>query len=81
MLRLESMGPRDGSSKTIPRPVSYTHLDVYKRQVIGLAIIIIKRKGTDYELPFGAFLGAASLLVVFFGSPVVEWYASLLRFR
>jgi prepilin signal peptidase PulO-like enzyme (type II secretory pathway) len=49
--------------------------------VIGLAIIIIKRKGTDYELPFGAFLGAASLLVVFFGSPVVEWYASLLRFR
>jgi leader peptidase (prepilin peptidase) / N-methyltransferase len=49
--------------------------------VIGLAIIIIRRKGTDYELPFGAFLGGASLLVVFFGSPVVEWYVSLLRFR
>jgi leader peptidase (prepilin peptidase)/N-methyltransferase len=49
--------------------------------VLGLAIIIIRRKGTDYELPFGAFLGGAALLVVFFGSSVVEWYASLLRFR
>ena len=32
---------------------------------------------SHYQLPFGSFLGAAALLVVFFGSPVLEWYFSL----
>jgi leader peptidase (prepilin peptidase) / N-methyltransferase len=48
---------------------------------LGLIVIIVRRKGPDYELPFGTFLGAAALLVVFFGSPMIEWYASLLRVR
>lgn len=46
--------------------------------VLGLAFILARRKGTDYELPFGSFLGMAALLVVFFGTPVVNWYRSLL---
>lgn len=45
---------------------------------LGLAIILAKRKGSDYELPFGSFLGAAAILVVFFGTPLVSWYQSLL---
>ncbi len=49
--------------------------------IIGLAVILIGRKGRDYELPFGTFLGAAALLVVFFGTPVVTWYQSLLALR
>lgn len=32
---------------------------------------------SQYQLPFGSFLGAAALLVVFFGSPVLGWYFSL----
>jgi leader peptidase (prepilin peptidase)/N-methyltransferase len=48
---------------------------------LGLIVIIVRRKGADYELPFGTFLGAAALLVVFFGSPMIEWYVSLLRVR
>jgi hypothetical protein len=39
------------------------------------------RKGSDYELPFGTFLGAAALLVVFLGTPVVTWYQSLFVMR
>jgi leader peptidase (prepilin peptidase) / N-methyltransferase len=46
--------------------------------VLGIAIIAAKRKDSDYELPFGTFLGAGALLVVFFGTPVVNWYQSLL---
>jgi leader peptidase (prepilin peptidase) / N-methyltransferase len=46
--------------------------------VLGLALILARRKKTDYELPFGSFLGTAALLVVFFGTPVVKWYQSLL---
>lgn len=36
---------------------------------------------TRYRLPFGTFLGAAALLVVFFGRPALEWYLSLLAAR
>jgi len=45
--------------------------------VIGAAFILIRGKGRDYELPFGTFLGAAAVLVVFFGTPVLDWYRSL----
>ena len=38
-------------------------------------------KESDYELPFGTFLGMAAVLVVFFGTPVVNWYQSLLVIR
>ncbi len=46
--------------------------------VIGIVVIATMRKGRDYELPFGTFLGAGALLVVFFGSPVLGWYQTLL---
>jgi leader peptidase (prepilin peptidase)/N-methyltransferase len=49
--------------------------------VLGIAIIAAKRKDSDYELPFGTFLGAGALLVVFFGTPVVNWYQALLTGR
>lgn len=49
--------------------------------VIGLLLIALASKGRDYELPFGTFLGAGALLVVFFGTPALDWYQSLLVVR
>lgn len=49
--------------------------------LLGIAFILAKRKGSDYELPFGTFLGMAALLVVFFGTPVVNWYQSMFMVR
>ncbi len=49
--------------------------------VLGIAFILARRKGSDYELPFGTFLGIAALVVVFFGTPVVNWYQSTLLMR
>ena len=49
--------------------------------LIGLVVILARRKDADYELPFGTFLGTGALLVVFFGTPVVNWYQSLLMLR
>ena len=46
--------------------------------VIGLLLIALVGKGRDYELPFGTFLGAGALLVVFFGTPALDWYHSLI---
>ncbi len=48
---------------------------------IGLILIAASGKGRDYELPFGTFLGASALLVVFFGTPALHWYQSLLGAR
>lgn len=42
--------------------------------VIGVLVIAIGRKGRDFELPFGTFLGAGAILVVFFGSAAIGWY-------
>ena len=49
--------------------------------VIGIAFIAIFRKDSDYELPFGAFLGAGSLIVVFFGTRMLEWYQTVAGVR
>jgi leader peptidase (prepilin peptidase)/N-methyltransferase len=46
--------------------------------VIGILLIAISKKGRDYELPFGTFLGAGALLVLFFGTPALRWYQTLL---
>jgi prepilin signal peptidase PulO-like enzyme (type II secretory pathway) len=49
--------------------------------ILGLAFMAARRKDSNYELPFGTFLGMAALLVVFFGTPVVRWYQSMLLGR
>src|SRR5579862_1963146 len=49
--------------------------------ILGLLFMAERRKDSNYELPFGTFLGMAALLVVFFGTPVVSWYQSLLLGR
>ncbi|MBZ5695031.1 MAG: prepilin peptidase [Acidobacteriia bacterium] len=49
--------------------------------VLGIVFILARRKDSNYELPFGTFLGMAALLVVFFGTPLVDWYASMLMVR
>jgi leader peptidase (prepilin peptidase)/N-methyltransferase len=49
--------------------------------ILGLLFIAIFRKDSDYELPFGAFLGAGSLIVVFFGTRMLEWYQTVSGMR
>ena len=47
--------------------------------LIGTAFMLVRRKNSNYELPFGTFLGAAAVLVMFFGGPVLGWYLARLR--
>jgi leader peptidase (prepilin peptidase)/N-methyltransferase len=49
--------------------------------LIGSAVIAFRHKGRDFELPFGTFLGAGAILVVFFGSVTLDWYRSFLALR
>ncbi|MGH9775537.1 MAG: prepilin peptidase [Candidatus Acidiferrales bacterium] len=47
--------------------------------ILGSIFILVQRKGSQYELPFGTFLGAGAVLAIFFGMPLVTWYEALLR--
>jgi leader peptidase (prepilin peptidase)/N-methyltransferase len=42
--------------------------------VIGLLLIVVLRKGSDYELPFGTFLGASAFFASLWGWPILDWY-------
>jgi len=44
--------------------------------VLGAAFMLVRRTGSDYELPFGLFLSAGALVAVFYGPPVLTWYFS-----
>ncbi|MCL6480800.1 MAG: prepilin peptidase [Firmicutes bacterium] len=48
--------------------------------VLGLLYILVWRKGSNYELPFGSFLAGAALVTVFFGAPVIAWYQRVAGF-
>jgi leader peptidase (prepilin peptidase)/N-methyltransferase len=49
--------------------------------VIGIILIAVSKKDRNYELPFGTFLGAGALLVLFFGNPALQWYESILAVK
>ena len=42
--------------------------------VIGVALIVSKRKSRKDKIPFGPFLAAGAVLAMFFGEPVIRWY-------
>ena len=45
--------------------------------LLGSLFILLARKDTKYELPFGSFLGAAALVALFWGEPLIELYTGL----
>ncbi len=42
--------------------------------VVGLASMLARRRGMDLEIPFGPFLAAASLLYMFAGPELIDWW-------
>ena len=44
----------------------------------GLAIVVIGRKRWSHELPFGSYLGAASIIVAVWGDDILEWYTRVM---
>ncbi len=44
---------------------------------LGIFFILLFRKSSQYELPFGTFLGAAAFFAAHWGAELVNWYLSL----
>jgi leader peptidase (prepilin peptidase)/N-methyltransferase len=41
---------------------------------VGLALILLRRKGRREPLPFGPFLALGALLAMVWGDTLVAWY-------
>ena len=39
-------------------------------------IKITRQSASEYELPFGVFLGIGGMLAITIGGPMVEWYTA-----
>lgn len=47
--------------------------------VLGGGFMLLRRKGSRYELPFGTFLGLAGLAALFWGPSLLAWYVELIQ--
>ena len=45
--------------------------------LIGFLVILLKRGGMKYALPYGTFLALGALAASLFGEPILDWYRSL----
>jgi len=42
--------------------------------LVGIAVVLLKRRGWDYALPFGSYLGVTAILVTIWGDDILSWY-------
>lgn len=47
--------------------------------IIGLVLILIFRKDSEYAIPYGPFLVLAGILNLFWGQELIFWYLGLFR--
>ncbi len=47
--------------------------------LIGGGSLLINKKGLRYKIPFGPFLALSSIIYIFFGPEIINWYIKLNR--
>jgi len=47
--------------------------------IIGIALVLTRRGGMQYALPFGTFLAVGALFAAVAGEPIVTWYIGFYR--
>lgn len=48
--------------------------------IIGLGLILTKKKVFKSQIPFGPFLSAATLISIFWGNKLINWYLSFISY-
>jgi leader peptidase (prepilin peptidase)/N-methyltransferase len=48
--------------------------------VCGIVLMIVNKRGFDYQIPFGPYLAAAGLIALLYGAPIAAFTASLLPY-
>lgn len=45
--------------------------------VIGISLMLIKKKDSKLAIPFGPYLAFAAILYIFYGRPLIHWYLTI----
>ncbi len=53
-------------------------LAFFSGALVGLILIATKKKGMKSEIPFGCFLAPATLIALFWGETLINWYLGIL---
>ena len=48
--------------------------------IVGIILILIGKKSMGSKLPFGTFLAPATLIALFWGQNILDWYIGLILF-
>jgi leader peptidase (prepilin peptidase) / N-methyltransferase len=48
--------------------------------VIGISVMLIRKKDSKLAIPFGPFLASSSIIYIFFGSRIIHWYLGISGF-
>jgi leader peptidase (prepilin peptidase) / N-methyltransferase len=59
-----------------PNVIAGLFLSFLLGAIIGLALMVLKKKGMKSEIPFGPFLITGTFLAVFYGGKIINWYLS-----
>lgn len=54
-----------------------TLLAFWAASIIGIALIIVRRRSRKSYLPFGPFLALGTVIAVWYGKPLIDWYLRL----
>lgn len=46
--------------------------------IIGIGLIVLKKKGLKSEVPFGPFLVTGTFIALFYGQEIINWYLGVL---
>jgi leader peptidase (prepilin peptidase)/N-methyltransferase len=55
-------------------------LSFFLGSLVGISLIVAKRKGLKSEIPFGPFLSLATLITLFWAKEIINWYLKLTGF-
>jgi prepilin signal peptidase PulO-like enzyme (type II secretory pathway) len=47
--------------------------------IVGVILLLTKKKHLGSALPFGVFLAVATFITIYYGNPILQWYLQMLR--
>jgi len=47
--------------------------------IVGVTVMVVRKKDSQYPIPFGPFLAGAAIVYIFFGRAIILWYLNLGR--